>query len=254
MLAVRKAIKALLPAAAMAAALAACSPPVPEPPENRVALGLMTSLPIFWTGGDAFKELDGAASEPHWAKTRLEFGYRLEPLDVLLPDRLSKLDVLVLGQPRALSPEENVALDDWVRAGGRVLVFADPQLVGEYPYSFGDPRRPIDSILLSPILTRWGLELTQAEPDVRTLPLGDAKMAVAAAGAWRLLPSEDAPCKLSLEQVLATCTIGAGRVGLLADATLLEDPVGGEGSPEALDTLLGMVRDGIGENAGEAPK
>ena len=62
-------------------------------------------------------------------------------------------------QPRPLSPQENVALDNWVAAGGRLLLFADPALTEDSAFAIGDRRRPQDVVLLSPILARWGLEL-----------------------------------------------------------------------------------------------
>lgn len=228
---------------------------------SRPQLGLMTSLPILWAGNDAFASLSGdAGSAPHWAASALESRYRVEPLDILAPDALAGIDVLLLAQPRILTPAENVALDDWVRAGGHTLVMADPRLVGDYGFPLGDPRRPLDTAMLSPILGRWGLELTHdpAADTVRTVPMGSAQMAVAAAGAFRLLASEDASCSLALEGLLARCRVGEGRVVLLADATLLEDPVGGEASPEALRVLLGMAREAsppaTRENAGTQRK
>lgn len=237
--------------------LAACGNSADDgqaPAGPRPTLGLMSSLPIMWSGNDAFASLAGAGENaPHWAVAVLEQDFRLDPLDTLSSGTLAQVDVLLLAQPRVLAPAENVALDDWVRAGGRALVLADPRLVGEYPLPPGDPRRPLDSALLSPILARWGLELTQDEraPALQVVPLGRARLAVAAGGQFRLRPSGSATCLLTLAGVAAQCAVGAGRVVLLADATLLEDPVGGEGSPEALRALLGMVRETNRDIAGK---
>lgn len=220
-------------------------------------MGLLTSLPILWSGGDAFATLaSGEGSSAHWMVPAVEQDYALEPLDSLTEQSLAGVDVLVLAQPRILTPQENVVLDEWVRSGGHVLVFADPQLVGESDYPLGDPRRPLDSVLLSPILERWGLALVQDldREAVRTVALGDADMAVAAPGEFEALPGKRASCSVALERLLADCVIGEGRAVLLADATLVEDPVGGEGSPAALGTLLGMAREPVRENAGESRK
>ena len=85
----------------------------------------------------------------------------------------------------------------------------------------------------------------------RTVTLGDAEMAVAAAGSFMTRDAEGARCTIEFDRLLADCVIGNGRAVLIADATLMEDPVGGEGSAAALDALLGMAREPVGENAGE---
>ena len=77
-------------------------------------------------------------------------------------------------------------------------------------------------------------------------------MAIAAAGTLRQIPAEGSTCALAFENVLASCAIGKGRVVVLADATLMEDPVGGTGSPAALNALLGMARENSGVEAGNA--
>ena len=62
----------------------------------------------------------------------IEARYTLQPLDTLSPvpalspdapdtDPLAGLERLAVIQPRGLSPADNVALDQWVRGGGRLL-------------------------------------------------------------------------------------------------------------------------------------
>lgn len=217
-------------------------------------LGLMTTLPIFWPQQGAIAALaEGAEDRRHWALETLAKDYRVEPVDLLSAGELARIDWLVLAQPRPLTPAENVALDHWVREGGYALVLADPRLVGDYAFPLGDPRRPLDTALLSPILARWGLELLDEGkgPAPQIVTLGDAGLAVAGAGRFRLRPSAVARCRLALAGLAAQCAVGKGRVALLADATLMEDREGGPGSPAALGALLGMVRDASRENAGE---
>lgn len=237
-------------------ALLGCGQPDPIAQEDKPRLGLVTSLPILWSGNDAFAALADAKDAPHWAKTALEADYALEPIDALTPAALRLLDTLILAQPRVLSPQENIALDNWVRAGGRALIFADPQLVGESDLPLGDPRRPLDSVLLSPILGRWGLALVQdmEEAALRSVPMGAAEMVVAAPGRFEPLAKGGARCDFQKGGLIASCAIGSGHVVLLADATLLEDSVGGSASPEALFALLGMVRENDGKTVGETRK
>lgn len=232
--------------------VAGCGKPAPPELLEKPALGLMTSLPILWADNDPFAAL--AESEPvtHWAKTELAARYALDPVDTLSDEVISRIDILVLAQPRALSPQENVTLDNWVRDGGRVLIFADPQLVGDYDYPLGDPRQPLDTVLLSPILARWGLELVQGEGVVDSIEIGGSEMTIAAAGTLRQIPAEGSACTVTQRDMLASCIIGKGRVVVLADATLVEDTVGGTGSPDALKALLGMAREPIGDDTGKS--
>src|SRR5687768_16778288 len=95
------------------------SPDLPE-------LGLMGTIPVYWGEASGFGELLAGEGQVHWARAQLEADYRLRPLDTLDAASLAGLDHLMLAQPRALSPAENVALDAWVRDGGKLLLFADP--------------------------------------------------------------------------------------------------------------------------------
>ncbi|WP_284124651.1 Gldg family protein [Parerythrobacter aestuarii] len=238
-------------------AVAGCSDPQPAQSVDKPKLGLLTSLPILWSGSDAFAALaTGDDNAAHWMVGTIERDYVLDPLDTLTDESLAPIDLLVLAQPRILTPQENVALDDWVRGGGHILIFADPQLAGDSDFPLGDPRRPLDTALLSPILDRWGLVLVHDldRETVRTVTLGDADMAVVAAGKFETSVAEGAACATRFEQILAECMVGEGRAVLLADATLVEDRVGGPGSPAALRALLGMAREEVRENAGETRK
>lgn len=186
-------------------------------------LGLFTSLPIMWGEGTDLAAEIGGAEPPHWARQVLARHGRVVPLDLLSDPALAKVKRLILAQPRPLAPEENVALDRWVRRGGRVLLFADPALTFESSLTISDPRRPQAMVLLSPILTHWGLELRfdDAQPigAVQRDVLG-AAMPVNLPGKLVLLPAS--ACKLTASGLAADCRIGKGRVVVIADAALLE--------------------------------
>ena len=94
------------------------------------------------------------------AARELESRYDLVPLDTLEPDALAGIERVILAQPRALAPSENVSFDQWLTAGGEALIFADPMLTRHSEYPIGDRRRPQDVVLLSPLFDHWGLELT----------------------------------------------------------------------------------------------
>jgi hypothetical protein len=217
----------------LASALLACSAcgASPDPGGGaaevpRTPLGLSSTLPIYWQESPDFATLLKEEGEPGWVRQALETRFDLVPLDVLSAEALAPLDRMLLAQPRALSPAENVALDEWVRAGGKLLLFADPMLTSHSQFALGDPRRPQDVVLLSPILARWGLELTfdTAQPQRERIEeaLG-LEVPVDLAGAFVPLASE-APgeCAISATGVAARCRIGEGQVVLLADAALLD--------------------------------
>ena len=155
---------------------------------------------------------------------------------------LPGVGLLVMAQPRALAPQENVALDDWVRRGGRLLLFADPLLTEESAFAFGDRRRPQDVVLLSPILARWGLRLEFDEgqpPGERLADLDGVTLPVNLPGQFQItVPGRG--CTLHAAGIAARCRIGKGRVLVLADAALLEKErnSGSDGHRQVLDRLL----------------
>ena len=196
-------------------------------------IGLFTSLPILWRDSPDLANELRRESPPHWAKAVLAGHGQVLALDVLSaapgPRSLAGLRRLVIAQPRVLSPQENVVLNDWVRSGGQLLLLADPAYTEESPLPLGDPRRPQSAALLSPILTRWGLELQfdadqpMAEQDREIMGM---TVPVVLPG-WFLTRGQT-NCRLWAEGLAVTCAIGKGRVFALADAALLErdDPAG----------------------------
>ncbi|MEA3262802.1 MAG: ABC transporter [Pseudomonadota bacterium] len=197
-------------------------------PQRPVAL--FTSLPIFWGEEAELGDLLKQDRPPHWAKAAIAAHGPIRPLDTL--DQLGpELRRLVIAQPRPLSPAENVALDNWVRGGGQLLLLADPALTEESAFPIGDKRRPQDIVLLSPILRRWGLELTFDDSRER---IGDGPVDVDGLRLTLNMPGHFVPfgteraCRISREGVLADCRIGQGRALILADAAVIErdDPGG----------------------------
>lgn len=218
--------------------------PVPKP-----KIGLFTTLPILWRETGDLGELLSGDAPPHWAQAALAAHGAVQPLDTLagqsgtLP--LPGDALLVMAQPRGLSPSENVALDDWVRAGGRVLLFADPLLTAESAFAIGDRRRPQDVVLLSPILARWGLELQFDEdqlPGAREVRLLGGAIPVNLPGRFA---ARGPACRLLADGLAARCRIGAGHVLAVADAALLEVGMAGDKTVRSgmLDRLLRQFSD-----------
>lgn len=233
----------------------ACHADEPVPERDALPeLGLMGTIPIYWGEAGDFGEVLAGGDEGHWARALLETDYRLSPLDTLDEASLKGIDFLLLAQPRALSPAENVALDAWVRGGGRLLLFADPMLTGESRFAIGDRRRPQDVILLSPILGHWGLSLAFDEDRAvghevvsgagAAIPVNlPGSLAVAAGGE---------ECAILVADVLAECRIGRGRAVVLADAALLDLHEPHPGAAAALDWLTARAFAANGDSAGNA--
>ncbi|MFM5916119.1 MAG: ABC transporter [Novosphingobium sp.] len=195
-------------------------------------IGLFTALPLLWQdGGDLGAELR-PGSKPHWAAQVMDEHGGIVPLDTLSGvggGKLAGLHWLVIAQPRILSPADNVALDDWVRGGGHLLLIIDPAYTEESAFPIGDPRRPPDQAMLSPILARWGLEL-KFDADQ---PLAAGTADVMGIEVPTILPGYFAApargnCRTWSRGLAVACAIGKGRVLALADAALLErdDPDG----------------------------
>ena len=132
--------------------------------EKRPKLGLMTSLPLYWGESD-IGEIVRQDGEPMASYKRLAAQYDIRLIDAIDAKNLKSIHMLLLAQSRALSAEEFVELDAWVRRGGHLMILADPALQWESRYPLGDKRRPLFTSLLSPLFKHWGLELI--------LPIGD---------------------------------------------------------------------------------
>lgn len=205
-------------------------------PDRRI--GLFTSLPILWKEATALNELVDENDEPHWARVVLEERGTVVPLDTLL--HLADVDMLVIAQPRPLAPDENVALDAWLRNGGELLLFADPMLTEDSAFSLGDRRRPQDVVLISPILARWGLTLRFDDGQA----LGERENAgehlpVNLPGVFTLATGgHDAACTIGQDGLVARCRVGKGRAVLVADAALLEREAASDARISALRGLI----------------
>lgn len=215
----------------------------PRSAAAQAPVGLFTSLPILWNEApDIAAQLNDTAPE-HWAKAELTARGGIVPLDTLGAAPLAGLTRLVIAQPRPLSPDENVALDNWVRGGGRLLLLADPALTQHSDFSIADPRRPQAVALLSPILSRWGLDLTfdESQPfGERVQPVMDVPVPYNLAGRWRVSgrASGGANCRAWGDGLVVTCAVGQGRVVALADAAVLEPDDSAGARQPALAWLL----------------
>jgi hypothetical protein len=221
------AIVALAGAAAIGFAVAGRGPkvPPPRPPAERPVLLLLTSLPLVFSEGF---DLNAGGSP---ALKALETRYRVVPISVTSPADLQRGRLLLMAHPLAQPAEDLVALDDWVRRGGRLLLLADPLLEWPSQRPLGDSLRPPPMFMDTGLLLHWGLRLDA--PDERgpsRRKLGGVDVATNSPG------SLDGSCRIAKDRLVAYCRIGRGAATIVADADFLDAQR--NGGNHNLDALL----------------
>jgi hypothetical protein len=214
--------------AAAAAAIAVTRIPKNAAPQQRPTLLLLTSLPLMF--GEQFS-LSGGGSP---ALRALQSRYRVVPISVTDPAELKKGELMLMAHPLAQPAEELVALDQWVRGGGHLLLLADPLL--EWPSSrpLGDALRPPPMFMDTGLL--WGLRLDAPEQrGKQARKLGGRDVLTSSPG------SLEGSCDVSADRLVARCRIGKGRATVVADADLLDTADLGGGAEHNLDALLGEL-------------
>jgi hypothetical protein len=202
-------------------------PPPPRPAADRPTLLLLTSLPLVF--GEDFS-IQGNGSP---ALTALQTRYRVVPISVADPPELAKGRLLLMAQPLAQPAEDLVALDQWVRGGGRVLLLADPALEWPSKRPLGDLLRPAPMFMDTGLLAHWGLRLDA--PD-ETGPV-ETRL-----GGFDIMT--DSPgqlfgdCAISADRLVAICSIGKGEATIVADADFLDTSQLGPKARHNLDGLL----------------
>ena len=182
--------------------------PAKAPDKAKPELFLLTALPLLWSESFGLDQPGSAALEA------LEKEYQVRPVD--LPSQLPERGLLLAAQPRALPAEELVALDGWVRRGGRLVLLADPMLEWPSQFPLGDKRRAPIGFPDTGLLQHWGLSLDAPEergPRLRKL----AEFEVMTASPGEL----SGGCTISGDRLAADCKIGEGRATVIADADFL---------------------------------
>ncbi len=207
--------------------LAQCTGTPPDPPPDRPRIQLMTSLPLVWGDKASMESILSGDSEPAPI-----YRYWRDRYDVTAVDSLENLagespDIVILAQPRAMDPADLADLDAWVRAGGAVIILTDPDLAWPSEWPLGDPRRPLASGFLSPLLDHWGLELVAAAEQraaLVTLRIGEHVLLTRGVGTLEQKGSaiiSDVECDISEAGLIARCVIGQGQASIVADADFL---------------------------------
>ena len=212
-------------------------PPANERPQaQRPALMLLTSLPLMF--GEGFSL--GGGSSP--ALAALQSRYRVVPISVSSRAELARGRLLLMAQPLAQPAEHLVALDAWVRGGGRLILLADPSLEWPSKQPLGDALRPPPMFADTGLLAHWGLRLDAPdEAGPRAGRIGGVSVMTGSPGT---LVATGGGCRVEPGGLAARCRIGRGQATIIADADFLD--VGRAEGPDGptddnLDALLGEL-------------
>ncbi|HEV2593972.1 MAG TPA: hypothetical protein VGU01_02085 [Sphingomicrobium sp.] len=198
-----------------------------RPPERRPTLLLLTSLPILF--GEGFS-LNGGGSP---VLKRLQARYRVEPISITDPEELAKGRLLLMAQPQAQIAENLVALDAWLRGGGRLLLLADPLLEWDSDRPLGDLTRPSLMFMDTGLLAHWGLRLESPDqPGAAERQLGGYRVLTRSPGALF------GACTISADRLVAHCRLGRGVATIVADADVLNVAKLGSFGQRNLDGLI----------------
>ena len=201
-----------------AVALGGRSGPAPLPERTaaeRPRLLLLTSLPLVFSEKFGL----GAAGSP--ALTALERRYAVQAINVADAATLKGNRLLLMAHPLAQPAEALVALDAWVRSGGRLVLLADPRLDWPSERPLGDKLRPPPAFADTGLLTHWRLKLYAPDAAGPVERIVDGREVLfSSPGAL------SGACGLRRDGLLARCRIGRGRATIIADADFLrsDDP------------------------------
>ena len=202
------------------------------PRSDRPVLLLLTSLPVMF--GEEFS-LDAAGSP---LLDALETRYRVQAIATTSPSELAHGRLLLMAQPLAQPAENLVALDQWVRGGGKVLLLADPLLEWADHRALGDVTRPPPMFSDTGLLGHWGLTLDT--PEAR----GEQPSEIGGEPVTAISPGRlSGECALSGDGLVARCRLGNGEAVIVADADFVDwNRAGGAGKNHrallaALDSL-----------------
>ena len=202
----------------------------PSPQAERPRVALLTSLPILFGEGFALSGPDNDI-----AKT-LEQRFRLAPIASTEAAALRDERLLLLAHPRAQTAEALVALDRWLRRGGRLLLLADPASHWPSARPLGDPLRPPPWFADTGLLRHWGLALDAPDNEAPVRVALGGQM-VETIGVGRLRAAPGGSCALADQGLVARCQIGRGMAVVIADADLLNDSAGVAAVSAELESL-----------------
>ena len=203
-------------------------PSFPKPSGPRPQLLLLTSLPLIFSEDFSLEH----AGSP--ALTALQSRYRVVPINLADRAELERGGLVLMAQPYPQAPDNLVALDAWIRRGGRLVLLADPRLEWPSKLALGNPARPQPMFVDRGLLAHWGVRLEasgELGPAIREL--GGSRILTVSPGAL------SGRCPISAARLVARCPIGKGEAIVIADADFLNV---GELGPRASHNLEALLK------------
>ena len=189
------------------------------------AVTMLTGLPLRWSASPNIAAMIDEGTNDDPALARLTAAGPVSLVDSVADHVPPAGGALLIAHPRALAPQELVAIDAFVRGGGRAVVLADALSGWPARQPLGDPRNAPITSLLTPLLDHWGVTLGAA-PAHESKPLrvdvDGARLDLFSAGRLERLPST---CRAYADRRVALCRIGQGEVWLIGDADVLFAPL-----------------------------
>ncbi|KGB52434.1 hypothetical protein FG91_03552 [Sphingopyxis sp. LC81] len=189
------------------------------------AATMLTGLPLRWSASPSIAAMIAEGTNDDPALARLIAAGPISLVDSLADHVPSPGGALLIAHPRALAPQELVAIDAFVRGGGRAVILADALSGWPARHPLGDPRNAPVTSLLTPLLDHWGVTLAAApaqESMALPVDVDGARLRLFSAGRLDRLPQA---CRVYADRRVAHCRIGQGEVWLVGDADLLFAPL-----------------------------
>ncbi|MGH6695613.1 Gldg family protein [Sphingopyxis sp.] len=189
------------------------------------AVTMLTGLPLRWSASPSIAAMIAEGMNDDPALKRLAAAGPVSLVDSIADHVPPPGGTLLIAHPRALAPQELVAIDAFVRGGGRAVVLADALSGWPARHPLGDPRNAPVTSLLTPLLGHWGVRLGAAPAgESKPLPVDvdGSRLRLFSAGRLDRLPPQ---CRAYADRRAAECRIGQGEVWLIGDADLLFAPL-----------------------------
>jgi len=189
------------------------------------AVAVLTGLPLRWSASPSIAAMIAEGTNDDPALARLAAVGPVSLIDSVAGHVPPPGGTLLLAHPRALAPQELVAIDAFVRGGGHAVVLADALSGWPARHPLGDSRNAPVTSLLTPMLDHWGVTLGAApagEGEAVPVDVDGARLRLFSAGRFDRLPPE---CRAYAQRRAAQCRIGEGEVWLVGDADLLFAPL-----------------------------
>jgi ABC-type uncharacterized transport system involved in gliding motility auxiliary subunit len=124
---------------------------------KRATIGLMSSLPL----DASFDQQSGRMQDGWQSITQLRESFNVETVAPEATTIGNDIDVLMIVHPRALSPQTQYAIDQFVMRGGKLIAFVDPQsendpMAAQMAAQMGGMMGNRSSTL-GPLLDAWGV-------------------------------------------------------------------------------------------------